>query len=96
MQKRKCCRTGINLISALGMLFLVLGLATSQIYLHTPKSLIALAELHPSEIKSCSININRTSGSSVDLYGEGLEPFLGQHRTENCVQKMSLRGKIKT
>ena len=21
---------------------------------------------------------------------------LGQHRTENCVQKMSLRGKIKT
>ena len=76
MQKRKCCRTGINLISALGMLFLVLGLATSQIYLHTPKSLIALAELHPSEIKSCSININRTSGSSVDLYGEGLEPFL--------------------
>lgn len=22
--------------------------------------------------------------------------FLGQHRTENCVQKMSLRGKIKT
>ena len=77
MQKRKCCRTGINLISALGMLFLVLGLATSQIYLHTPKSLIALAELHPSEIKSCSININRTSGSSVDLCGEGLEPFLG-------------------
>lgn len=22
--------------------------------------------------------------------------LLGQHRTENCVQKMSLRGKIKT
>lgn len=22
--------------------------------------------------------------------------YLGQHRTENCVQKMSLRGKIKT
>ena len=26
----------------------------------------------------------------------GVSSYLGQHRTENCVQKMSLRGKIKT
>jgi len=29
------------------------------------------------------------------LFG-GKTIYLGQHRTENCVQKMSLRGKIKT
>ena len=34
------------------------------------------------------------NGRVVDENGNDVS--LGQHRTENCVQKMSLRGKIKT
>ena len=33
---------------------------------------------------------------SHDTEGAFRGVYLGQHRTENCVQKMSLRGKIKT
>ena len=32
----------------------------------------------------------------LDKAGYTGDDILGQHRTENCVQKMSLRGKIKT
>ena len=34
--------------------------------------------------------------SNGPYFQRAQSPFLGQHRTENCVQKMSLRGKIKT
>ena len=45
-----------------------------------------------------STTIISPSGHSVTFnsFDTICEIKLGQHRTENCVQKMSLRGKIKT
>ena len=57
------------------------------------------------------LDIRLETPATVRLYGKGrkvrvvplmsqtaaiLQKYLRQHRTENCVQKMSLRGKIKT
>ena len=47
-------------------------------------------------VSSYSGGVKRLLDIALNMMSNPRILFLGQHRTENCVQKMSLRGKIKT
>ena len=55
------------------------------------QELLAAKQINWERVKL--IRHNLTNEAVAANYEQG---YLGQHRTENCVQKMSLRGKIKT